>query len=137
MAGFNRGQRAVLLLGISLILLGALFLVLQIAGVPGVGAWMPAVAGLIFLGLAFASRLPSFFLVACLLVAGGGGLLFYTYAGPSVGEETSAAVFLIFVSVGFFAAGALTKFLTEKGLRWPLAAGGAALVIGILLLSFR
>ena len=134
MSRFNRGQWTVIGIGFLLIVLGVGFIFLQVAGSSGVGVWVPVIAGVIILALAVASRLQSFFLIGCLLSAGGGGVLWYSYATPSNAQNLAGSVFLIFLSVGFLASTLLTRWLCEKAILWPLIPGAAGLVTGVVLL---
>lgn len=134
MPEFNREQKIVIAIGASLITLGLLFLVLQLAGVEAAGTWVPVVAGVICLGLAVATRLPGFSILGCLLTSGGGGLLWWTYAGEKMAEGKPEPVFLLFVSAGLCIVPILTRVLDGKPLIWPLIPGVAGAVVGIILL---
>ena len=134
MQKFSREQKIVLTVGVSLIALGAGFLTLQIIGIKAVGTWVPLLAGAIALALAVITRLPGFTFLGCLLIFGGGGLLFFVNAEKIGAANVSEAIFLLFFSVGFCFSSLLTRFIDKKVLLWPLFPGVAGLIVGILLL---
>ena len=130
----SREQGIVLGIGAILVLFGAGFLVLQLAGIESIGSWVPLISGLIVLGIAIATRLPGFSILGCLLASAGGGLLWYEYAGVGATEGTAEPVFLLFISGGLFLIPVITRLLDGKPLLWPLFPGVAGLVAGIALL---
>lgn len=134
MALLSREQKLVISIGVSLIALGLIFLVLQLAGIDSAGRWVPVAAGVICLALAVATRLPGFSIIGCLLTFGGGGLLWWTYTGEKPPEGIGEPVFLLFVSAGFCAIPILTKILDGKPLLWPLIPGAAGLLVGVIFL---
>lgn len=134
MPDFNRQQKIILIIGASLIILGAGFLLLQIAGVNAAGTWVPLIAGAIALTLAVITRLPGFTILGSLLIFGGGGLLVYLATSESATEELAGALFLLFVSAGFLSAPVLTYFIDRRRLLWPLLPGAVGVLVGILLL---
>lgn len=134
MPDFNRQQKIILTIGASLIILGAGFLLLQIAGVNAAGRWAPLIAGAIALTLAVITRLPGFTILGSLLIFGGGGLLVYLVISESGTEELAGAIFLLFVSAGFLSAPVLSCFIDRRKLLWPLLPGAAGLLAGVLLL---
>ena len=134
MPDFSREQKLVIAIGASLIALGLIFLVLQLVGIEAAGTWVPIVAGVICLALAVATRLPGFSILGCLLTFGGGGLLWWVYAGEKTAEGTAEPVFLLFVSAGFCVVPILTKVLDGKPLLWPLLPGAAGMIVGVILI---
>lgn len=131
---FNREQKIILAIGASLVVLGVLFLVLELLGIEAVGRWVPLLAGAIALALALLTRVPGFTFLGSLLLFGGGGLLLYLYLGQNGPAEAAQAVFLLFVSTGLCVSPVLTRFIDRKILLWPLLPGIAGLVGGIIML---
>jgi len=132
--GLNREQKVVLLIGGSLIILGVVFLVLQIAGVGKVAVWAPLLVGVIALILAILTRLPGFTFLGCLLLFGGAGLLCYVHTGDRFAAQVSQAVFLLFFSAGLCIVPVFTRIIDKKILLWPLFPGFAGLIGGVVLL---
>ncbi|MBN1686882.1 MAG: hypothetical protein JW852_09525 [Spirochaetales bacterium] len=134
MPELNREQKIVLVIGASLIILGAGFLLLEMFGVKSASGWVPLIAGVIALALAAVTRLPGFTIIGALLTFGGGGLLLYLAMAEHPRDGLAEAVFLLFVSAGFCSVPVLTRLLDKKTLLWPLIPGVAGLLAGIVLL---
>ncbi len=134
MPEFNREQKIVILIGVSLILVGIGFLLMQLAGVKAAGAWVPLLAGAITLILAVFTRIPGFTILGCLLSFGGAGLLLYVHMSESGAQNSAEAVFLLCISAGLCSIPLLTRIIDKRVLFWPLFPGAIGLIAGLILL---
>lgn len=127
-------QRTILITGGLLILIGLAFLAAQLFSQGGLLSWVPLAAGLILFVVTLFARIPGISALACLLVGGGAGLLWYQGASPQSTLGSSGAVFFLCLSGGFLLIPVATRALDGKALKWPLIPGIIGVLAGIALL---
>ena len=127
-------QRILLITGGFLILIGLAFLAAQLFSKGGLLSWVPMAAGVILFIVTLFVRIPGISALACLLIGGGAGLLWYQAADPQSSLGGSGAVFFLCLSSGFLLIPVATRVLDGKALKWPLIPGIIGVLAGIALL---